>query len=60
MENLKKKVAVNNQNKCERFRKKWHKKENKVPQHLIKNRQENQLYMNQEMEGGQDIDWVVL
>ena len=31
MENLEKKVVVNNQNKCERFRKKWHKKENKVP-----------------------------
>ena len=31
MENLEKKVAVNIRNKCERFRKKWHKKENKVP-----------------------------
>ena len=31
IKNLEKRVAANNQNKCERFRKKWHRIENKVP-----------------------------
>ena len=31
IKNLEKRVAVNNWNKCERFRKKWHRIENKVP-----------------------------
>ena len=30
MKNLEKRVAVNNRNKCERFRKKWHRIENKI------------------------------
>ena len=31
IKNLQKRVAANNRNKCERFRKKWHRIENKVP-----------------------------
>ena len=30
-ENLERRIAVNNQNECESFRKKWHKIENKIP-----------------------------
>ena len=31
IKNLEKRVVANNRNKCERFRKKWHRIENKVP-----------------------------
>ena len=31
IKNLEKRVAENNRNKCERFRKKWHRIENEVP-----------------------------
>ena len=31
IKNLEKRVAGNNRNKCERFRKKWHRIENEVP-----------------------------
>ena len=43
---LERRVAVNNRNKCERFRKKWHRIENKIPQDLIRNKQKNQLFKN--------------
>ena len=36
IKNLKRKVAVNNRNKCERFRKKWHR--TNVPYYLIGNK----------------------
>ena len=31
IKNLEKRVAENDRNKCERFRKKWHRIENEVP-----------------------------
>ena len=43
---LERRVAVSNRNKCERFRKKWHRIENKIPQDLIRNKQKNQLFKN--------------
>ena len=39
IKNLEKRVARNNQNKCEQFRKKWHTIENEVPWDLIRNKQ---------------------
>ena len=39
IKNLEKRVAANNWNKCEKFRKKWHGIENEVPYNLIRNKQ---------------------
>ena len=47
MKNLERRVTVNNPNKCKRFRKKWHRIENKVPQDFIESKQENELFVRE-------------
>ena len=41
IKNLKRRVALNNGNEYKRFRKKWHRIENKVPQDFVPNKQKN-------------------
>ena len=53
--NLERGVAVNNPNEFERFRKKWHRIENQVPQDIIRNKQKKKkIFMNfyESKEGG--------
>ena len=59
IKNLEQRVAENNQNKCERFRKKWRRTVNKVLYDLIRNKQKNQLYLNLQIAGRWYRDWVV-
>ena len=51
IKNLEKGVAGNNRNKCERFRKKWHRIENEVPWNLIRNKQKINLTLYKPTEG---------
>ena len=49
IKNIEKRVARNNRSKCERFRKKWHRIENKIPYDLITNKQKKStLYESRE------------
>ena len=50
IKNLEKRVAANNWNKCEKFRKKWHRIENEVPYNLIRNKQKKST-LNKPTEG---------
>ena len=52
IKNLEKRVAGNDQNKCEIFRKKWHGIENEVPYNLIKNKQTKKSTLYKPTEGG--------
>ena len=49
---LEKRVAWNNPNKSERFRKKWHRIENEVPYNLIRNKQKIKSTSYKPTEGG--------
>ena len=49
IKHLEKRVAANNWNKCGRFRKKWHRIENKA-----ETNKKDQFYMNLQREGGRE------
>ena len=56
IKNLETRVAVNNWNKCESFRKKWHRIKNKAPLDLIGTNKRNHLFMNLQWKGGWNED----
>ena len=51
IKNIERGVARNNRNKCERFRKKWHRVENKIPYDLIRNKQKKSTLYESREEG---------